>query len=287
MAVDKKTCEELCNRSICNYNGDTDTQCFSKLPEVQKRLDNLIATSPTKLLSGESSTPFSKDYVWAKTKLLGKGAFGSVYRCRKAGEDRYKYAVKELLLNDTPGGINSLEEVLHEVEVLQALSEFNACHVVKLHAFYRSRDTAWLVLELLPGQPLDKITAILHKLPEDDKQAILIRAATELLELLAASHATGIAHGDLKPANIFLDLQACQQMTHILDWGLAKQYTPGTKQVLLQGTLEYLAPEVIDQWIARDRAKEPSLCDPAAADMWSLGVVLLELYTGKNPFKVR
>ena len=44
--------------------------------------------------------------------------------------------MKELLLNDTPVGINSLKEVLHEVEVLQALSEFNACHVVKLHAFY-------------------------------------------------------------------------------------------------------------------------------------------------------
>lgn len=89
---------------------------------------------------------------------------------------------------------------------------------------------------LLPGQPLNKITAILHKLPENNKQAILIRAATELLEvrrdssehtyvsmlalqilymwlqphyvffpasqLLAASHATGIAHGDLKPANM-------------------------------------------------------------------------------------
>ena len=60
----------------------------------------------------------------------------------------------------------------------------------------------------------------------------------------------------------------------------------GKKQVLLQGTLEYLAPEVIDQWIAKNRSRDPSLCDPAAADMWSLGVVLLELYTGTNPFKV-
>ena len=50
------------------------------LLQVQERLDKLIATLPTKLLSGESSTPFSKDYVWAKTKLLGKGASGSVYR---------------------------------------------------------------------------------------------------------------------------------------------------------------------------------------------------------------
>ena len=55
--------------------------------------------------------------------------------------------------------------------------------------------------------------------------------------------------------------------------------------MLLQGTLEYLAPEVIDQWIAKDKSMEPTPCDPAAADMWSLGVVLLEMYTGKNPFK--
>ncbi len=137
MSVGIKTCEEICNRSTCNYMGDTDTECFAKLPEVilpclltcdchkimfdaqncsypmhsgsmfgirvlsirlvkraaqrqrrrlqcflqvQKRLNKLFATSPTKLLAGESSTPFSKDYVWAKTKLLGKGAFGSVYR---------------------------------------------------------------------------------------------------------------------------------------------------------------------------------------------------------------
>lgn len=59
-------------------------------------------------------------------------------------------------------------------------------------------------------------------------------------------------------------------------------YFAGEKQVLLQGTLGYLAPEVIDQWIAKDRSTDPSLCDPAAADMWSLGVVLLEVYTGKK-----
>ena len=68
-------------------------------------------------------------------------------RCRKREEDSYNYAVKELLLSSTPDGINSLKEVLREVEVLQALSKGRTCHVVKLHAFYRSKDTAWLVLE--------------------------------------------------------------------------------------------------------------------------------------------
>ena len=57
--------------------------------------------------------------------------------------------------------------------------------------------------------------------------------------------------------------------------------------MLLQGTLEYLAPEVLDQWIAKTQGLEPVPCDAAAADIWSLGVVLLEVSTGKNPFRVR
>lgn len=57
--------------------------------------------------------------------------------------------------------------------------------------------------------------------------------------------------------------------------------------MLLQGTLENLAPEVLDQWIAKTQGLEPVPCDAAAADIWSLGVVLLEVSTGKNPFRVR
>ena len=56
--------------------------------------------------------------------------------------------------------------------------------------------------------------------------------------------------------------------------------------MLLQGTLEYPAPEVLDQWIAKNQGLEPVPCDAAAADIWILGVVLLEVSTGKNPFRV-
>lgn len=52
----------------------------SLLVQVQKHLHNLLASSPAKLRPGESSTPFSKDFVWVKTDILGSGAFGTVYR---------------------------------------------------------------------------------------------------------------------------------------------------------------------------------------------------------------
>ncbi|DBA92383.1 TPA: hypothetical protein ACH3X1_015754, partial [Trebouxia sp. C0004] len=84
--------------------------------QVQKHLHNLLASSPAKLRPGESRTPFSKDFVWVKTDILGSGAFGTVYRCRNRGENLYRYAVKELLLSATPHGINSITEVLQEVE---------------------------------------------------------------------------------------------------------------------------------------------------------------------------
>ncbi|DBA84327.1 TPA: putative serine/threonine-protein kinase iks1 [Trebouxia sp. C0005] len=183
MSEPHTVCEELCSRSICSYKGSDEPDCFAKLPKVQKQLHKLVASSPAKLRPGESSTPFSKDFVWVKT---GSGAFGTVHRCRNRVENLYRYPVKELLLSATPHGINSITEVLQEVEA-----------------------TPWATT----GQ--------------------------------------------------------------------------GEKHVLLQGTLEYLAPEVLDQWTAQSQGREPAPCDPASADMWSMGVVLFEVYTCKNPFRGR
>ena len=56
--------------------------------------------------------------------------------------------------------------------------------------------------------------------------------------------------------------------------------------MLLQGTLDYLAPEVLAEWMAKSKGETPVPVKPSQADMWSVGCLLLEALTGKNPFKV-
>lgn len=55
--------------------------------------------------------------------------------------------------------------------------------------------------------------------------------------------------------------------------------------MLLKGTLDHLAPEVLEQWLAAGRRAEPAPVDPGQADVWSAGLLLLEALTGRNPFK--
>ena len=57
--------------------------------------------------------------------------------------------------------------------------------------------------------------------------------------------------------------------------------------MLLQGTLAYLAPEVLDEWVAKSKGREPVPVKACTADMWSAGCLLLEALTGRNPFQVR
>lgn len=54
------------------------------------------------------------------------------------------------------------------------------------------------------------------------------------VQMLSVSHMKGIAHGDLKPDNVFVDLQNCHRMTHVLDWGLAHKHEPGTSEQTLR-----------------------------------------------------
>ncbi len=204
---------------------------------------------------------------------LGTGGMGQVFRARDTRLER-DVAIKVLspaLLTDDA----ARARVHKEAVVLAKLKHRNIAHLYDVLAV---SGTEALVMELVEGPTLAELLRE-RALPETEA----VRLGIQLADGLAAAHAEGIVHCDLKPANIKLppggDLR-------ILDFGIAKlRRAPeaGGNSVLetltstareVAGTLPYMAPEQL-------RA------DPldARTDVWAAAVVLAEMVTGKRPFE--
>jgi serine/threonine-protein kinase len=139
----------------------------------------------------------------------------------------------------------------------------------------------FLVMELLQGTDLRAELERVQQFPLQDA----IRILHEIAEALAAAHAAGIIHRDLKPDNVFLHFLSSGPPTiKLLDWGLAKIVASGradtakkrlcpTDKDMFVGTPEYVAPEQVLGHTVDHRA-----------DVYSMGVLLFELITGRRPF---
>ena len=128
--------------------------------------------------------------------------------------------------------------------------------------------TAYLVMELVVGQPLSQIIADRAPLSAQETAAILVQAASAL----EAAHQGGVVHRDIKPANILITPDGTAKLT---DFGIARAIdaAPLTQTGQVLGTAQYLSPE---QALGRSAT--------ASSDIYSLGVVGYEMLTGKRPF---
>jgi serine/threonine protein kinase/Tfp pilus assembly protein PilF len=201
---------------------------------------------------------------------LGAGGMGEVYRARDLRLER-DVAVKVLpqRLADDPAMRERFER---EMRAVAALTHPGIMAVFELA---KVGDLSFAVVELLEGQTLRRR---LGQGPLPWKEAATIGA--DLAEALAAAHAKGIVHRDVKPENIVLTRDG---RTKLLDFGLARseptidetRTTLGslTSPGLLVGTVGYIAPEQI-----RGEAAAP------ASDIFALGCVLYEMVTGRMPF---
>jgi serine/threonine protein kinase len=220
--------------------------------------------------------------------VVGSGGFGVVYRAHHLGFDQ-KVALKCLRVPDnlTSADREHFREMfLAEGRLLHQLSRATAGIVQALDlgaAVSPTRQwTPYLVLEWLEGQPLSEILISrrqkgLGGLPLGEAVALLSPAA----RALAVAHAQGVAHRDVKPANLFLSKIGQREVLKVLDFGIAKvmaeteSVTRAFEQTgasLQAFTARYGAPE---QFSRRYGATGPW------TDVFALGLVLVELVAGR------
>lgn len=204
-------------------------------------------------------------------ELLGTGGFGEVYRARDARLGRL-VAIK-MLPEDFARDADRLERFRREAMAASALNHPNICTV---HDLVEAGGRHFIVMELVEGRTLHDLLSSGPLPPEE-----VIALALQITAALAETHRAGILHRDIKGSNIIL---TPRHQVKILDFGLAKRLAPEharggatpelTREGIAVGTLTYMSPEQL-------------LGKPidARSDLFSLGVVIYEMVTGRLPFR--
>lgn len=202
---------------------------------------------------------------------LGGGGMGVVYEAedtRLARRVALKFIPEEMAKDK-----KSLDRFMREA---RAASQLNHPGICTIHDIEDNHGHPFIVMEKLEGTSLKDLMRN-RKMEVDE----ILDVGVQTADALAASHAKGIIHRDIKPANIFVSQNG---QTKILDFGLAKiVHDPNSSEAQLEdsltamgvipGTAVYMSPE-------QARGEELD----ARSDLFSLGVVLYEMATGKKPF---
>lgn len=204
-------------------------------------------------------------------QAIGAGGMGAVVAARHLDLNTI-VAIKVLL----PSASNNEEAMTRFVREGRAAAQLTSPHAAKVHDTGRlPSGEPYLVMELLRGRDLRAHLAEVRRVPLGQATDWILQAT----HALAEAHALRIIHRDVKPANLFLAETADgSHQIKVVDFGISKQLD--AKDVELTstqstvGTPRYMAPE---------QMRSSKFAD-VRGDIWSLGIVLYELTTGRNPF---
>src|SRR5260370_29069870 len=206
--------------------------------------------------------------------VLGAGGMGEVYRARDTGLGR-DVALKIL----RPGTVHDADRRRRFREEAQADAALNHPNIMAIYFVGEQDGTPYIVSELLEGESLRESLRV-GALPARKSMDFALQVAAGL----AAAHEKGIIHRDLKPENIFITKEG---RAKILDFGLAKLTRPeettadAGSLTLTQGATPSLVPGAVG-YIAAEQLRREHL--DLGSDIFSLGLILYEMLSGKNSF---
>jgi len=195
--------------------------------------------------------------------ILGAGGMGKVYKVRNVISDRVE--AMKVLLPDLANAPELADRFLREIKGQASLEHPN---IASLHTAVRVDNQLLMLMEFVDGVTLEQK---LKDGPLPVPQAV--DYITQVLSALDYAHAHGVIHRDIKPANMMLTPGG---VVKLMDFGIAKASTDHklTMTGTTMGSLYYMSPEQIQGAASLD----------ARADLYSVGVSLYELVTGKRPF---
>jgi eukaryotic-like serine/threonine-protein kinase len=204
---------------------------------------------------------------YALERPIGRGGTGAVWLGRDELLGR-PVAMKRLGL--LPGDDHT--DLARAEREARLSARLNHPHVVAVFDMVMDEETDehWLVMEYVDGLTLAQMVHDRGRLLPDDAAPLLWQVA----DGLAAAHAEGIVHRDVKPSNVLVDAEGCAKLT---DFGIARVETDEslTRTGLMTGSPAYLAPEIASGGRG-----------DAAADVWSLGATTFHVLAGRPPYEI-
>ena len=194
--------------------------------------------------------------------ILGAGGMGKVYKVRNVISDRIE--AMKILLPDLHSNQSLADRFLREIRLLATLNHPN---IAALRTALTHENQLVMIMEFVEGETLSNRIA---RAPISTSEAV--NYADQVLSALSYAHKQNIIHRDIKPANMMLTPQG---IVKLMDFGIARSSTDGTltSTGTTLGSLNYMPPEQV-----RGESAD------ARSDIYSFGISLYELLTGKLPF---